>query len=398
MLRRTWEARKGLGARPLVLLAPAEDNSRVRVCGPQHARPVRELPADRVLALLEHAAPLHFNEAASMLTREFIRLEESTLPGLRVKELLTPHFVRERLPPSQERLETAIEGVTGGAAANWRPPSSKGLDTALSSYSSAGTSCATRRACRSQSCIRQRTLMRSGCSRRMERCPRGSCWPTVSGMEPAGACWRRGPVSAVPAPLAPGNRFCLGLLAPASLGEDGWLAGWAREARDFGEQLRVGLERRLIEPVLPAIARGLGEHLESRGVDPGDPEQLRLIAEATLTLVFRFMFLLHVEARGYLPVDTAAYRPRSATVLAEDCRNASVGASPSEKSSQYWDRLRTLVGMIRTGDEDAGVPPYNGYYAKRGVGVATGEEAQPMARFKGPRGLLQGASRGRVRV
>ena len=156
------------------------------------------------------------------------------------------------------------------------------------------------------------------------------------------------------------SRFCLGLLAPESLREDGWLAAWAREARDFGEQLRVGLERRLIEPVLPAIARGLGEYLESKGVDPGEPEQLRRISEATLTLVFRFMFLLHVEARGYLPVDAAAYRPRSATVLAEDCRNASVGASPSARSTQFWDRLRTLVGMIRTGDEDAGVPPYNG--------------------------------------
>ena len=50
----------------------------------------------------------------------------------------------------------------------------------------------------------------------------------------------------------------------------------------------------------------------------------------------------------------------SATVLAEDCRNASVDASPSARSTQFWDRLRTLVGMIRTGDEDAGVPPYNG--------------------------------------
>lgn len=58
VLRRAWEARKGLGVRPAVLLAPAEDAARARVCGPQHSRPVRELPVDRVLALLERAAPL----------------------------------------------------------------------------------------------------------------------------------------------------------------------------------------------------------------------------------------------------------------------------------------------------------------------------------------------------
>ena len=111
-LRRAWDARKGLGARPLVLLAPADDDSRVRVCGPQHAKPLRELPADRVLALFERAKDLHFNEATSMLTREFIRLEESALPGLRVKELLTPHFVRERLTASCDQLQDALDGVS----------------------------------------------------------------------------------------------------------------------------------------------------------------------------------------------------------------------------------------------------------------------------------------------
>ena len=136
----------------------------------------------------------------------------------------------------------------------------------------------------------------------------------------------------------------LGLLSPQSLSEDGWLVAWAREARDFGEQLRAGLEERLVREVLPRIARGLGEYLESQGVDPGEPEQLRRISEAALTLVFRFMFLLHVEARGYLPVNANAYRrtvrrdsPRMRVTLRRE------GRSPSSKSTQYWNRLRTLV-------------------------------------------------------
>ena len=121
VLRRAWEARKGLGARPVILLSAAEDDARVRVCGPQHPRPIRELPVKRVLALLDRASSLHFNEAASVLAREFIRIEESALPGLRVKELLTPHFVRERLTASREQLEHAIEGVSNTAAAQWNP-------------------------------------------------------------------------------------------------------------------------------------------------------------------------------------------------------------------------------------------------------------------------------------
>ena len=93
-LRRTWTERKGQGPRPLVLLSPSPDESRVRVCGPQHPRPIRELPFEPVLNLLQDAAERHFNEAGQTLARELMRLEEAAIPGLRVKELLTPHFVR----------------------------------------------------------------------------------------------------------------------------------------------------------------------------------------------------------------------------------------------------------------------------------------------------------------
>lgn len=37
------------------------------------------------------------------------------------------------------------------------------------------------------------------------------------------------------------DRFYLGLLAPESLKEDGWLSKWVVEAKDFGEELRRGL-------------------------------------------------------------------------------------------------------------------------------------------------------------
>ena len=124
------------------------------------------------------------------------------------------------------------------------------------------------------------------------------------------------------------DRFYLGLLAPESLKEKGWLTDWVGEAKDFGEELRKGLEERLIKDALPNIARGLGEYLESQGAEMRDQEQLRQIEEAALTLVFRFMFLLYTEARGYLPIGSAAYRPYSARQLAEDSRLARASYSP----------------------------------------------------------------------
>ena len=375
-LRRLWEARKGRQPYPVVLLAPTDDEARVHVAGPQDARPVRELPAGRVLDLLEASRSMATREAASFLAREFSRLEETVVPGLRVKDLLTPHFLRERLrwPINEKRLLRAVEGVTTTGSVAWR-----------SLFQGMG--------------YQVEQLPQRGYLLRHDNAPVAVVHPhrdvsqfsrlTDNGELPEGmvladcgqhgAHWgilvaegryrlfqRRPPVGPATGQhveidtgeLERKDRFYLGILAPESLKENGWLTGWVGEAKDFGKELRKGLEERLIKDALPNIARGLGEWLESQGADLSDREQLRQIEEAALTLVFRFMFLLHTEARGYLPIGSAAYRPHSARQLAEDSRLAQ--SSFSRRATQRWDRLRTLVRMVRTGDRSAGVPAYNG--------------------------------------
>ena len=63
--------------------------------------------------------------AASTLARELARLEESVVPGVRVKDLLTPYFVRERLswPVNKSKLEDAaapLSGVRVNSQTAWR--------------------------------------------------------------------------------------------------------------------------------------------------------------------------------------------------------------------------------------------------------------------------------------
>ena len=155
------------------------------------------------------------------------------------------------------------------------------------------------------------------------------------------------------------DRLYLGLLAPESLKANGRLTSWASDARDFGEELRKGLEERLRTIALPNLAKGIGRYLElSQGVDLKDRENLQEIEEAVLTLVFRFMFLLHVEARGYLPMNSDDYTTRSARRIAEESRKEQW--EYDSNSTRLWDSLRTLTRMIRHGDHQIGVPAYNG--------------------------------------
>ena len=375
-LRRLWEARKGHQAFPVVLLAPSEDTSKVRVAGPQEARPVRELPVSRVLELLEVSRNLATREAASLLAREFSRLEEAVVPGVRVKDLLTPHFLRERLrwPVNEQRLASAVEGLGSAGGVAWRPLF-QGLGYQIEQLPQRGyllryenAPVAVLHPHRDPSHFSRLTdngelpegMVLADCAKH------GADWGVLTAEGRYRLYQRQPPVGPAtgqyvevdPGELEREDRLYLGLLAPQSLKGNGWLAGWIGEAKDFGEKLRKGLEERLINDALPNIARGLGEHLESQGADLSDREQLRHIEEASLTLVFRFMFLLHTEARGYLPVGALAYRPHSARKLAEDSRLTQ--SSLSRKATQRWDRLRTLVNMVRTGDRSAGVPAYNG--------------------------------------
>ena len=376
-LRRLWEARKGHQPYPVVLLAPSDNESMVRVAGPQDSRPVRELPASRVLDLLETSRNLATREAASLLAREFSRLEEAVVPGLRVKDLLTPYFLRDRLrrrTVDAQRLTSAVEGVSTTGNVAWRSLF-QGMGYQVQQLPQRGyllkyddapvavvhpLSDASRFSRLTDNGELPEGMVLADCDHNR------ADWGILTAEGRYRLFQRKPPVGPATGQyveidlgeLERKDRLYLGLLAPESLKENGWLTGWVGEAKDFGEELRKGLEERLIKDALPNIARGLGEWMQTQGVDLSDREQLRQIEEAALTLVFRFMFLLHTEARGYLPIGSTAYRPHSALQLADDSRLAL--SSFSRRSTQRWDRLRTLVKMVRTGDRSAGVPAYNG--------------------------------------
>ena len=335
------------------------------------------MPTGRVLSLLEASRGLAAREAASLLAREFSRLEEAVAPGLRVKDLLTPYFLREHLPRqplNEQRLSRASERVLLTGSVAWRSLFQR-MDYQVEQLPHRGyllrhdnAPIAVVHPHRDASQFSRLTdngelpegMVLADCDRH------GADWGILTAEGRYRLFQRRPPVGPATGQhveidtgeLERNDRLYLGMLAPDSLKENGWLTGWVAEAKDSGEELRKGLEERLIKDALPNIARGLGEWLESQGAGLTDRQQLRQIEEAALTLVFRFMFLLHTEARGYLPIGSATYRPHIARQLAEDSRMAQ--CSFSRRTTQRWDRLRTLVRMVRTGDRSAGVPAYNG--------------------------------------
>ncbi len=199
------------------------------------------------------------------------------VPGIRVKDLLTPHFVRERLrqPSNKERLAGAITDLRAVGAVTWRPLFERlryrieqlPLRGYLLRYDNAPV--AVVHPHRSPSLFSRLTgngelpegLVLSDCERH------GAVWGVLAAGSRYRLFQRQPPVGAATgqyievdtSELGKEDRFYLGLLVPESLKEGGWLTEWVTEAKDFGEELRRGLEERLIKDALPGIVhRGRG--------------------------------------------------------------------------------------------------------------------------------------------
>lgn len=251
-VRRLWEARKGRQAYPVVLLASSQDASRVRVAGPQEARPVRELAAARVLELLDACRGWAAREAASFLSRELSRLEEAVVPGLRVKDLLTPHFVREGLGRAEnvQWLSEAVKNVAGSGSLAWRSLF-QGMGYQVKQLPQRGyllryddAPVAVVLSYGDPSRFNHLTengelpegMLLSDCRRH------GAHWGLLAAEGRYRLFHVRPSVGAATgqyleldtSELEPSGRFYIGFLAPASLKQGGQMTRWVEEAKDFG--------------------------------------------------------------------------------------------------------------------------------------------------------------------
>lgn len=378
-LRRAHSDRRGRRTAAVVTLCPSLSDSKVRIAGPIEPLAVRDLDGGKVVGIIEKARTMSQHRSAVFIEKEFRRLEESVVPGVRVKDLLTPYFVRERLLEGLQNKDWLAQQTGSpniGRRATWRTvlmglgykiKQLPGQGYLLTHNDSRVAVVHPKRSVEQFSRIDDNGKLPEG--ELLLACRReGTAW----GLMACGLTFRLFEID--PDIGSAASRFLeidlgdvpeeqqrvLGILSPAALAPSGGrFKDWVMEARQFGEDLRQGLETRLRDDAMPLLAKGLGRYLEQReDADLSDRDQLAKIEETVLTLVFRFMFLLHVEARDYLPVASPKYRVFSATELARDCHTDL--AKLDGQSTQLWDRLTTLIRMMRNGLSDAGVPQYNG--------------------------------------
>lgn len=139
------------------------------------------------------------------------------------------------------------------------------------------------------------------------------------------------------------------------------------ESADYAKELGDRLKERIFERVFPHLAEGF----LSRWEEAPSEEDLQRTYRATLTLLYRLLFLLYAESRDLLPVrEVRGYFEKS---LAKLKREIAEAAGPLEDeveknlksrfradSTSLNERLAELFAIVDRGSSDLNVPFYNG--------------------------------------
>ncbi|GAB4405976.1 MAG: hypothetical protein Kow00123_18450 [Anaerolineales bacterium] len=132
----------------------------------------------------------------------------------------------------------------------------------------------------------------------------------------------------------------------------------------YARQVSDKLKDLVFQQVVPEIAGGfIAYRYHQKHIRQETDATLREIYAATLSLLYKLLFLLYAEARNLLPINDPAYREQSLTALGEwaaECLDRRQAISDATHATPRYDALLALFRRIDQGDPSLGIPRYNG--------------------------------------
>ena len=133
-----------------------------------------------------------------------------------------------------------------------------------------------------------------------------------------------------------------------------------REGKRWEAKVARTLSDKVFDEVFPSLADGLARNDPLRPKEL-TPEYLDEVREAALILLYRLLFVLYAEDRNLLPDEQGPYAPYCLTRIRLDiAEQERTGAIIPQGVITFWPRIMTIFSAISHGNDDLGIPPYNG--------------------------------------
>lgn len=151
--------------------------------------------------------------------------------------------------------------------------------------------------------------------------------------------------------------------APDSHGR-AFVAAVHEGSNNYAREISDKLKEIVFDEVMPEIAGGfVAWRHQQLGIKAEQPADLQRVYRASLSLLYKLLFLLYGEARNLLPMQNAGYAYESLTRMAERFATWRDGGRPISRAThatREYDHLLALFHRIDRGDPDLSIPRYNG--------------------------------------
>ncbi|MDA8383567.1 MAG: restriction endonuclease [Betaproteobacteria bacterium] len=133
-----------------------------------------------------------------------------------------------------------------------------------------------------------------------------------------------------------------------------------REGRRWEEKVKKTLSEKVFGEVFPTLVHALAkaDPLRQELLVPAYLDEVR---QGALILLYRLLFVLYAEDRSLLPDESGPYAEFCLTRLRFDVAKREEEGKPYPRDVvTIWPRLTTIFSAIASGNDDLGIPPYNG--------------------------------------
>ena len=132
------------------------------------------------------------------------------------------------------------------------------------------------------------------------------------------------------------------------------------EGKVWEAKVTRDLSRLVFQDIYPSLVAAL--HRQDRAQPATvDARYLEEVRQSALVLLYRLLFVVYAEDRALLPDNQEPYKSYSLTTMRGDiAEGIGKGQTFSGTAATYWPKLTAVFKAIAEGDDDLGIPPYNG--------------------------------------
>lgn len=126
------------------------------------------------------------------------------------------------------------------------------------------------------------------------------------------------------------------------------------------EKVTKDLSALVFNELFPMLVAALAKHdkQKPKSITPGYLEDVR---QSALVLLYRLLFVVYAEDRDLLPDRQEPYKSYSLTTMRLDiAERIGNGQVFSASLATYWPKLAAVFQAIAEGNDELGIPPYNG--------------------------------------